>query len=300
MRSLKSVLGSQLLNEATQVGRARITFRDVIARYLAEVKGRAEMQIGAPLGAVVHGRPVHFLDGDPEGDRAAEDALRAIARSIGFAEISFQFEPIAAALDYEQGISGEEIALIADIGGGTSDFSIVRLSPQPHRNPDRQPARLREGGVCTRPVDEFEDEVVLAGVRVEPLGQPLHEVGVVELLAEVGFAVEAVDELGLSREVVGEEFHRNGPPARHVVAEINGTHSTFADPSEKAITGDDPRVGGVAFGRNRPVGVVVARHGQNLRARRAIDASAKPGISNDGVNWVVAGFGVRSLKSRSS
>src|SRR3954462_10476739 len=147
MRSLKSVLGSPLLNEAAQVGRARITFRDVIARYLAEVKGRAEMQIGAPLGAVVHGRPVHFLDGDPEGDRAAEDALRAIARSIGFAEISFQFEPIAAALDYEQGISGEEIALIADVGGGTSDFSIVRLSPERHRKTDRQDDILANDGV---------------------------------------------------------------------------------------------------------------------------------------------------------
>jgi hypothetical chaperone protein len=147
MRSLKSVLGSPLLNEATQVGRARITFRDVIGRYLAEVKARAEAQIGAPLRAVVHGRPVHFVDGDPEGDRAAEDALRAIAGSIGFGEISFQFEPIAAALDYEQGIAGEEIALIADIGGGTSDFSIVRLSPERHRNPDRQSDILANDGV---------------------------------------------------------------------------------------------------------------------------------------------------------
>ncbi|KQT14497.1 heat-shock protein [Methylobacterium sp. Leaf399] len=147
MRSLKSVLGSSLLEETTPVGRERIRFRDVIGRYLAAVKARAEAATGRPLDTVVHGRPVHFVDGDPEGDARAEDALREIARSIGFAHVSFQFEPIAAALDYERQVAREEVALIADIGGGTSDFSIVRLSPERHAKADRGGDILANDGV---------------------------------------------------------------------------------------------------------------------------------------------------------
>lgn len=147
MRGLKSVLGSSLVNEVTQIGRERIPFRDVIARYLAQVKTRAEREIGHELACVVHGRPVHFVDGNPEGDRSAEDVLRDIAHGIGYREVSFQFEPIAAALDYERQIGSEEIALIADIGGGTSDFSIVRLSPERHTKQDRSGDILANGGV---------------------------------------------------------------------------------------------------------------------------------------------------------
>jgi hypothetical chaperone protein len=147
MRGLKSVLGSSLVNEVTQVGRLRLRFREIIARYLAEIKRRAEAEVGQELGSVVHGRPVHFVDGDPAADRSAEDALRDIAHAIGFRDVSFQFEPIAAALDYERQIDSEVIALIADIGGGTSDFSIVRLSPELHRKQDRADDILANGGV---------------------------------------------------------------------------------------------------------------------------------------------------------
>ena len=130
MRGLKSVLGTPLMDEATPVGRERLRLRDVIARYLSAVKARAEVACGQSLDTVVHGRPVHFVDGDAEADRRAEDTLRDIARDVGFREVSFQYEPIAAALDYERQVRSEEIALVADIGGGTSDFSIVRLSPE--------------------------------------------------------------------------------------------------------------------------------------------------------------------------
>ena len=68
-------------------------------------------------------------------------------RCIGFKNVTFQFEPIAAALDYERQISGEEIALIADIGGGTSDFSIVRLKPERHGKAERQGDILANDGV---------------------------------------------------------------------------------------------------------------------------------------------------------
>jgi hypothetical chaperone protein len=147
MRSLKSVLGTALIDETTLMGRERTRFRDVIGYYLGAVKRRAEQATGRELRDVVHGRPVHFVDNDPDADARAEQTLREIARAIGFDEVTFHFEPIAAALDYERQISIEEIALIADIGGGTSDFSIVRLSPGRHGSADRASDILANDGV---------------------------------------------------------------------------------------------------------------------------------------------------------
>ena len=147
MRSLKSVLGTSLIDETTQLGRERTSFRDVIAYYLGAVKRRAEQATGHELRDVVHGRPVHFVDNAPDADRKAEQTLREIAREVGFDEVTFQFEPIAAALDYERQISTEEIALIADIGGGTSDFSIVPLGPKRHGKIDRAADILANDGV---------------------------------------------------------------------------------------------------------------------------------------------------------
>src|SRR4051794_11547816 len=119
MRSLKSVLGTSLIDETTRLGPERKKFRDVIASYLGAVKRRAEEATGRELRSVVHGRPVHFVDNAPDADRKAEATLQTIAREVGFEEVTFQFEPIAAALEHERQINHEEVALIADIGGGT-------------------------------------------------------------------------------------------------------------------------------------------------------------------------------------
>src|SRR3977135_952837 len=100
MRSLKSVLGTALIDETTRLGRERTKFRDVIAYYLGAVKRRAAPASGRELRDVVHGRPVHFVDNADDADRKAEQTLREIAREVGFDDGSFQFEPIAAALDY--------------------------------------------------------------------------------------------------------------------------------------------------------------------------------------------------------
>ena len=173
MRALKSVLGSSLVEESTPVGRERIRFRDVIARYLTAVKARAEAETGISLDAVVHGRPVHFVDDDPAADRKAEDTLRRIAESIGFRHVRFQYEPIAAALDYERTVRSEEIALIADIGGGTSDFSIVRLSPERHRRDERAEDILANDGVRIGGTD-FDRTLSLGAVMpLLGLGSPM-------------------------------------------------------------------------------------------------------------------------------
>src|SRR5260221_7950911 len=147
LRSLKSVLGTALIDETTRLGRQRTGFRDVIAYYLGAVKRRAEQTTGRELRDVVHGRPVHFVDNAPDADRKAEQTLREIARQAGFHDVPFQFEPIAAALDYERQISSEEVALIADIGGGTSDFSIVRLGPGRHSQAHRSARILANDSV---------------------------------------------------------------------------------------------------------------------------------------------------------
>jgi hypothetical chaperone protein len=177
MRSLKSVLGTALIEETTRLGRERTSFRDVIAYYLAAVKRRAEQTTGLELREVVHGRPVHFVDNSEDADRKAEQILREIAQEIGFDEVTFQFEPIAAALDYERQIASEEVALIADIGGGTSDFSIVRLGPQRHGKADRGADILANDGVRIGGTD-FDRQLSLGVVM--PLfgfGSPMKRAG---------------------------------------------------------------------------------------------------------------------------
>jgi hypothetical chaperone protein len=73
---------------------------------------------------------VHFVDDDSQADAAAQAQLEGALRAQGFRQVDFQFEPIAAALDYERQVTGERLALIVDLGGGTSDFSVVRVSPE--------------------------------------------------------------------------------------------------------------------------------------------------------------------------
>lgn len=146
MRGLKSVLGSSLIDENTRVGARLISFREVLARFFAHMTDRLRAEVPG-LTQVVLGRPVHFVDDDPAADARAQAVLEDIARGLGFTDIAFQFEPIAAALQYEQGIAAEELVLIVDIGGGTSDFSVVRVSPARARAADRSADILANDGI---------------------------------------------------------------------------------------------------------------------------------------------------------
>uniref|UniRef100_UPI003BADA97D Hsp70 family protein n=1 Tax=Stappia sp. TaxID=1870903 RepID=UPI003BADA97D len=147
MRALKSVLGSSTMNEKTMIRAQRWSFSEIIGLFLTQVKHRAEEAAGHELSQVVLGRPVHFVDNNPQADARAQDELEAIARASGFSEIAFQYEPIAAALDYERGVEGEELAAIIDLGGGTSDFAIVRVSPEGRNRADRRDDILASTGV---------------------------------------------------------------------------------------------------------------------------------------------------------
>jgi hypothetical chaperone protein len=147
MRSLKSLLGSPLLLETTQIGHQHISFQDIIATFLSTLRDRATQTLGAVPRRVVVGRPVHFVDDDPERDAQAETSLRQAVEAVGFEEVSFQLEPIAAALDYEQRLTKESTVLVVDLGGGTSDFTVVRLGPERMPHADRSPDILATTGV---------------------------------------------------------------------------------------------------------------------------------------------------------
>ncbi|MCO7553613.1 Hsp70 family protein [Metapseudomonas otitidis] len=163
MRSLKSLLGSPLLKSETTVLGSALPFKDLLGIFIGELKKRAEAAADRPFEQVVLGRPVFFVDDDPEADREAQDTLVAVAHKLGFKDVSFQYEPIAAAFDYEREIQREELVLIVDIGGGTSDFSLVRLSPARRDVADRQDDILATGGVHIGGTD-FDKQLSLAGV----------------------------------------------------------------------------------------------------------------------------------------
>ena len=179
MRSMKSVLGSSLMGDSTWVRNQLYSYDDIIGFFIASLKKQAESFLeleraeSTPLESVVIGRPVHFNDDDPALDRAAEEHLATIARIAGFKQVSFQFEPIAAALDYEQQVISEELALIIDIGGGTSDFTLIRLAPERHQQIDRQEDFLGNHGIHLGGTD-FDRLLSVAAVMPEfGLGMPM-------------------------------------------------------------------------------------------------------------------------------
>lgn len=161
MRSLKSLLGSALLQDKTAVHGKLVSYQDIIGLFLGMLAQKAVDTLGGMPARVVLGRPVHFVDGNPERDQQAEDALRHAASDAGLGEVVFQLEPIAAALDYEQRIGREALVLVVDIGGGTSDFTVVRLGPERMARADRSHDVLATTGVHIGGTD-FDHQLSLA------------------------------------------------------------------------------------------------------------------------------------------
>ena len=174
MRSMKSILGSDLAQRSTDIGGGHaVKYTDVVAGYLLHLKRLAEAALGGPVRRAVLGRPVYFVDDDPARDAQAQSVLDAAARAVGFAQTSFQYEPIAAAFDYEQTAQREQIVLVADIGGGTSDFSVVRIGPQRARRLERQDDILANHGVHVAGTDfdrRIELEAMLGELGYRSLG----------------------------------------------------------------------------------------------------------------------------------
>ena len=163
MRALKSILGTSLIDGKTEVQGRSLPFRELLGQFIGELRSRAQLQSGHPLESAILGRPVHFIDDDATADQQAQNTLADIARAVGFKHIEFQFEPIAAAFDYESTLSREELVLIVDIGGGTSDFSLLRLSPERARQAERRNDILANAGVHIGGTD-FDRALSLAAV----------------------------------------------------------------------------------------------------------------------------------------
>jgi len=147
MRALKSILASPLIDEKTALGSKMVPLTEVVEIFIRHLKTKAEAFAGEEISAVVHGRPVRFVERDDAADAKAERVLEAIAQRVGFRDVAFVYEPIAAAYHYEETVPGEEIVLIADIGGGTSDFTVIRIGPERRALPDRSSDILANDGV---------------------------------------------------------------------------------------------------------------------------------------------------------
>ncbi len=147
LRSLKSLLGSSLMEETTEIGERSIRYVDVVTLYMRTLRERGCAATGQSLTSVILGRPVRFVDDDAKQDRKAQDTLAQCARAAGFRHVEFQLEPIAAAFDYERTIEREEAVLVIDVGGGTADFTVIRLAPNRRNRTDRASDILANDGI---------------------------------------------------------------------------------------------------------------------------------------------------------
>ncbi len=166
MRGLKTILSTSLIDERTALSKRSIKLTDVIAMFSRHLKAKAEDAAGTAIDAVVHGRPVRFVEGDDAADARAETRLAELARQAGYKEVSFVYEPVAAAAQYELTASREETILVADIGGGTSDFSVVRIGPDRRGRADRKNDILANTGVRVGGTD-FDRNLSMAAVMPE-------------------------------------------------------------------------------------------------------------------------------------
>jgi hypothetical chaperone protein len=131
--SIKSYLASSLFTSTTINGR-HYTLQDLIAIILRRLRTAVMEQFETSASRVVLGRPVRFSGAENEaGEKLALERLRNAAELAGFQEISFEFEPVAAAYQYETQLDHDELVLIGDFGGGTSDFTLARLGPSRRR-----------------------------------------------------------------------------------------------------------------------------------------------------------------------
>src|SRR5687768_4026466 len=161
IQSLKAYLADRRF-DGTSVFSQRYSLEDMIAlmaRHLL-IDASFSGQTDPTPSRVVVGRPVHFADANShEDDEFALGRLRAAIARCGFTEIVFEYEPVGAAYSYERTLERDELILIGDFGGGTSDFSILHVGPTFRRR-----GRTREDIVGTDGVavagDAFDKQII--------------------------------------------------------------------------------------------------------------------------------------------
>jgi len=145
LKSVKTLL-KQTDFKHTHIFGKKVTPEQLCSLIIANLKKKAESALGEQIDSVVLGRPVVFSE-DAETDKIAEKRLLDAALMAGFKDIKLLYEPIAAAYTYEATLTKAEKVLVADFGGGTSDFTIVNLSPRQIKSIDRKSDIIATGGV---------------------------------------------------------------------------------------------------------------------------------------------------------
>ncbi len=159
IQSLKSFLSSRTLKTTEVFGRRR-TLEELIARILKDLRGFAEQQFGVKVRCAVVGRPVQFVGAENDDDNQyAEGRLREAFRLAGFDSVEFELEPVGAAYYYESTLNEDELILIGDFGGGTSDFSLIHVGPAIRRR-GRKPGDLPGNAGVGIAGDAFDAKIV--------------------------------------------------------------------------------------------------------------------------------------------
>lgn len=146
MKSIKRILPRSSFIE-TRIHHKRLNASDLVTLILKELKNRADQITGVDCRRAVIGRPVFFDDDNTSKDALAQKRLNKAAENAGFDEVRFQFEPIGAAFAYEKTISKKEKVLVADLGGGTTDFTYLELDPDKIGSKDRRNDIIATGGI---------------------------------------------------------------------------------------------------------------------------------------------------------
>jgi hypothetical chaperone protein len=159
MQSIKTFLPNTSFDN-TEIFGKRYTIDDLVAIILRKIKARGEAHAGCQVDSVILGRPVVFST-DATKDAIAEQRLEKAARKAGFRNIWFQYEPVAAALAFEETVQHgqERIVFIGDFGGGTSDFSVIRVKGGAFSRSDRRSDVLSLGGVYVAG-DKFDSQIM--------------------------------------------------------------------------------------------------------------------------------------------
>jgi len=159
MQSIKTFLPNRSF-ESTEVFGKKYGIEDLVAIILRKIKAKGEAYVGCPVDGVVLGRPVVFSE-DAGKDALAQTRLEAAARKAGFKQVWFQLEPVAAALSFEERLTAgdEKLVFIGDFGGGTSDFTVIRVKGGAFGRSDRRSDVLSLGGVYTAG-DKFDSQIM--------------------------------------------------------------------------------------------------------------------------------------------
>lgn len=207
LQYLKTALRKDGYN-GTQIFERYYTVGNLAKTYLGLLKQRAEDVLGEPVEAVTLGRPVKFSE-SPEQDHKAQQTLRQAAHEAGFKEVDFEFEPIAAALDYEQTLTQPQNVVIFDFGGGTLDIAVMRLG-------DAKQRKVYASGGVDIAGSDFDRAIIEKRMLSHfGFGQVKHHPEIMDMIHAIPDWM-ALPELGtpINRNIIEKAIHAGVAPVR--------------------------------------------------------------------------------------